>query len=162
MSMNATPHRSPRFTGAHLAAIVIGFFAVVVAVNFTMATLASRTFSGAIVKNGYVANQDFDTRSAAGRRQAALGWKVVAEISGGRLVVKARDSAGKPIAADDVTVTLRHPVAADRSAALVLQPIAPGTYAARIGVSLGQWDALIRLNARGHDYRLNERLYYGG
>lgn len=160
--MSFAARRPRRFTGLHLAAIVAGFFAVVIAVNVTMATLASRTFSGAIVKNGYVANQDFDDWSAAGERQAALGWTVTARIEEGALVVAARDRAGASIADAAVTVTLRHPIAADRSATLTLHPRAAGTYAAPVHLPRGQWDALIRLNAQGQAYLLRERLYLGG
>ena len=159
--MTIARYRPRRFTGLHLAAIVVGFFGVVITVNVTMATLASRTFSGAIVKNGYVANQDFDGWSAAGQRQAALGWTVVAHIEDGALVVEARDRADA-ITDAVVTATLRHPIAADRSVTLTLHPSAAGIYAAPIHLPRGQWDALIRLKAQGQDYRLHERLYLKG
>ena len=159
MSIAARPRR---FTGRHLAAIVIGFFAVVIAANLTMATLASRTFSGALVRNGYVASQDFDDWSAAGRRQAALGWAVAVRLDAGKLVVEARDRAGAPIAGAAVTAILRHPIAADQSTKLTLREQAPGDYAAPADLPPGQWQALIHLTAQGHDYRLGERLYFGG
>lgn len=160
--MTIARHRPQYFTGLHLAAIVVGFFTVVVMVNATMATLASRTFTGAIVRNGYVANQDFDDWSAAGERQAALGWTVAARIDEGALVVEARDRAGAAISAALVTATLRHPIAADRSVTLRLSPSAAGIYAAPVHLPRGQWDALIRLKAQGRDFRLRERLYHEG
>lgn len=159
MSIAARPRR---FTGRHLAAIVIGFFAVVIAVNLTMATLASRTFSGALVRNGYVASQDFDDWSAAERRQAELGWTVAVRLDAGKLVVDARDREGAPITGAAVTAVLRHPIAADRAMKLKLRAGEPGGYVAPADVARGQWQALISLKARGHDYRLGERLYFGG
>lgn len=160
--MTSLHARMARFRGVHLAAIMVGFFAVVVAVNIAMATLASRTFSGAIVRNGYVANQDFDTLSAAGRRQAALGWAVSAKAAGNRIMVELRDRDGAPLDGANVTGTIRHPIAAGRPSSVMLRPVAPGIYAAVAGVPRGQWDVLIRIKARGRDYRLNERLYLGG
>lgn len=149
------------FTGTHLALIVTGFFAVVIAVNMTMATLASRTFSGVIVKNGYVASQDFDRWLAAGRAQAALGWSVDARIDGDRLVVEARDRGGAPLVATAVA-TLSHPVDARRAHRLMLRPAGTGALAARHGLAAGQWEAVIRLDAQGHVYWRRQRLIVGG
>ena len=46
-----------RFTGFHMLACMIVFFGVIVAVNLTMATLASQSWTGLVVKNSYVASQ---------------------------------------------------------------------------------------------------------
>jgi nitrogen fixation protein FixH len=150
-----------RFTGRKLAAIIVGFFAVVIAVNVMMATLASRTFSGAIVKNGYVASQDFNDWLEAGRRQAALGWTVNVRTVGDLIVVSAVDHDGKPLAGLSVTVTLSRPLAAENGAVLTLRQHASGGYAAALSLAPGQWDALIQLNDGSHSYRLDERISIG-
>ena len=49
-----------RFTGYHMAAILVAFFGVIIAVNMVMATLATRTFGGVVVENSYVASQEFN------------------------------------------------------------------------------------------------------
>lgn len=66
-----------RFTGRHMAIVMVGFFGTIIAVNLVMATLATRTFNGLVAKNGYVASIDFaqDTRNR--KAAAALGWDVV-------------------------------------------------------------------------------------
>ena len=46
-----------KFTGKHMATILVLGFGVVVAVNFTMASLATNGFSGVVVENSYVASQ---------------------------------------------------------------------------------------------------------
>jgi nitrogen fixation protein FixH len=150
-----------RFTGTHLAAIVVAFFAVVITVNMTMATLASRTFGGLIVANSYVASQDFDEGLAAGARQAALGWNVAARIDGGWVVVDARGADGAPLAGATGTATLRHPIGPMKTRALELHRRPDGTLAARHGLQPGQWDALVRLEAQGRPYRLEQRLVVG-
>ncbi|HLA02420.1 MAG TPA: FixH family protein, partial [Aestuariivirga sp.] len=43
------------FTGWHMAAITISFFAVIIAVNLTLAVFASSSWSGLVVANSYVA-----------------------------------------------------------------------------------------------------------
>jgi len=49
-----------RFTGWHMTFILVSFFAVVIAVNLTMAHFASSTFGGLVVENSYVASQKYD------------------------------------------------------------------------------------------------------
>ena len=39
------------FTGRHMAAIMVAFFGVIIAVNFTMARFATATFGGRVVEN---------------------------------------------------------------------------------------------------------------
>lgn len=76
-----------RFTGYHATAILVGFFAVVIAVNLTMARLATSTFGGALAENGYVASQDYNRWIAESAAQDRLGWDVAARVEGGRLIL---------------------------------------------------------------------------
>ncbi|WP_108484918.1 FixH family protein [Oceaniglobus ichthyenteri] len=64
-------------TGRHVAIIVCSMFAVIIAVNLTLAFQAVATFPGLEVKNSYVASQNFDSDRAA---QEALGWDVSAVL----------------------------------------------------------------------------------
>ena len=155
MSTHAKPKQ---FTGRHFALIAVSFFAVVIAVNVTMATLASRSFSGAIVKNGYVASQDFNDWIAAGRRQQALGWKVDASAHRAWLEVSARGADGAPLSGLAATAELSHPLAAGRTVTIALHETAPGFYAAPHGRQAGQWDALILLKDGPRKYELHRRL----
>ncbi|MFZ4382234.1 MAG: FixH family protein, partial [Sandarakinorhabdus sp.] len=69
----ATTQARP-FTGRSFAIIIVGFFGVVVAVNITMARLASGTFGGTVVDNSYVASQKYNGWLAQARAQDRLGW----------------------------------------------------------------------------------------
>jgi len=60
-------------TGWHALALVGAFFAVIVSVNIVMALYATRTFPGLVVKNSYVASQNYNETLAAARAQAASG-----------------------------------------------------------------------------------------
>ena len=64
--------------GYHVLALFVGAFAVIVAVNLVLATMAVRTFPGLEVKNSYVASQTFD---AERRAQEALGWNIVPGVT---------------------------------------------------------------------------------
>ncbi len=65
-------------TGRHVLALFVGAFAVIVAVNLLLATMAIRTFPGLEVKSSYVASQTFD---AERRAQEALGWSIVPGVT---------------------------------------------------------------------------------
>jgi nitrogen fixation protein FixH len=69
-----------RFTGWHMTAILLGFFGVIVAVNFTMAAFATRTFGGVVVENSYVASQEYNDWLKAARAQAKLSWTAKAGL----------------------------------------------------------------------------------
>lgn len=49
-----------RFTGYHMIACVVSFFAVIIFANVTMAWFASSSWTGLVVKNSYVASQQFN------------------------------------------------------------------------------------------------------
>ncbi len=70
------------FTGRHMTMVMIGGFGIVIAVNFFMATLATGGFSGVVVKNSYVASQDFNGWLDQAEAQEALGWKIATSRTG--------------------------------------------------------------------------------
>lgn len=77
------------FTGWHMAAIMVAFFGVVMAVNFTMAHLAARSFSGVVVQNSYDASQRYNQWLAQAARERALGLSAqVRRQADGRLAVR--------------------------------------------------------------------------
>ncbi|WDF73297.1 FixH family protein [Novosphingobium sp. KACC 22771] len=77
-----------RFTGWHMTMILVAFFGIVIVVNVYMATLASRSFSGVVVDNSYVASQHYNTWLDEAAKEKALGWQVSALRQGdGRVAV---------------------------------------------------------------------------
>jgi len=62
------------FTGRHMAALMIAFFGVVIAVNVVMARLAIGTFGGVVVENSYVASQHFNRWLDQAGAERRLGW----------------------------------------------------------------------------------------
>ncbi|MBX4975304.1 cation transporter, partial [Rhizobium lentis] len=61
------------FTGLHMLLATSAFFAVVIAVNVTMAFYASSSWSGLVVENTYVASQEFNRKAAAMKAMATSG-----------------------------------------------------------------------------------------
>ena len=132
-----------RFSGWHMTVILLAFFGVVVAVNLTMATLATRTFGGVVVANSYVASQKYNAWLAAARRQDQLGWKVAPRLDGGRPVVVGVSASGVAVSG-----FARHPLgrAADvpltfDSAMRSRQALPPGRWALHLLVRKGADEA---------------------
>lgn len=99
------------FTGWHMLAIMVVFFAVVIAVNLFMASRALGSFSGTVVHNSYVASQQYNNWLAEGRRQQALGWAVTAVRSAdGHIIAEVRDRAGAAITGITITGRADHPL----------------------------------------------------
>ncbi|MCX8476993.1 MAG: FixH family protein [Sphingomonas sp.] len=144
------------FTGRHMAAILIGFFGIVIAVNFVMATNAVRTFGGAVVDNSYVASQRFNAWLAEAHAQDAQGWKAEARgTSDGALLVALRDADG-PIKRAAVTVEAEHPLGRLPGRSFALTALGDGRYAAPHALPAGRWRIRIDARAAGRDARFVE------
>jgi nitrogen fixation protein FixH len=108
--MTARDAGAGTFTGRHMLVLMVVFFGVVIAVNLTLAVLASRTWSGLEVANSYVASQNYNEEIAAARRQDGLGWTSGLAVGGDGLVLSLSDGAGRPVAGAEVSADLRRPV----------------------------------------------------
>jgi nitrogen fixation protein FixH len=127
--------KTRELTGKKVLAIGIAAFAVILAANITMMVAATGTFPGVVVKNSYVASQDWDERA---RAQAELGWKAEAGLDDEGLAVRLTDSAGEPVPGLAVTATVGRPAskAEDRVVTLVETG---GLYAAPVDLAPGLW-----------------------
>ncbi|CDX38701.1 Nitrogen fixation protein FixH [Mesorhizobium sp. SOD10] len=107
--MSTDTQKSREFTGSHMLIVIVSFFAVVIGVNVTMATLARKSWTGLVVENTYVASQQFNEEARKGRAQAALGWKGKLTIASGEVRYGLVDSQGKPVPLHGVKIMFRHP-----------------------------------------------------
>lgn len=140
------------FTGKHITLILVGFFAVVIAVNVLMARLATSTFGGVVVENSYVASQQFNGWLKEASAEQALGWKAdIGRDEQGRVAITLRDSMGRAIAAAKVTAIAEHPLGQRPEADLMLRETAPGTYAAPLAA--GRWRLRVMVEADGKVWR---------
>lgn len=145
MNRKHTPDAGP-FTGRHFALIMVGFFGVVMAVNFVMAGFASSTFGGVVVDNSYVASQRFNGWLDQARTQRALGWSAAASrTAAGRVAIV---FAGAPADRLTVTAVARHPLGQMPDAVLTFvrdeeskfisaQPLPPGRWRLRVTAQAG-------------------------
>ncbi len=137
------------FTGRHMAAILIGFFGLVIGVNVTMAVFASSTFGGTVVDNSYVASQKFNGWIEKGRAQAALGWTMTpARLADGRVALVLADDAGALTGAT-LEAAARHPLGRVPDTVLRFHEIAPGRYVSDAALAEGRWHLHVAAQASG-------------
>lgn len=148
-----------RLTGRHALMIFGGMFAIIIGANAALVYSALSTFPGVTERNGYVASQDFDRRSAA---QRALGWQGAADYGAGRLAVRMTGSDGKPLSGLDVSVVVGLPATAARDRRLVLT-WNDGLYDAAVALDPGGWLVDIRAtDARGRSYEASTTIRVAG
>lgn len=145
-----TEQNPKRFTGRHMAAILIGGFAVVIGVNFTMASLASTTFGGVVVENSYVASQQFNTWLERARDSEALGYEVEARRDAqGRVVLATRSV---PVGSQ-VTAMARHPLGRDQDRMLTFVMGPDNRWTSTATLPEGRWALRLAIRAGADEWR---------
>lgn len=134
-----------RFTGWHMAAILVAMFGVIVAVNLVMARAAIATFGGVVVENSYVASQRYNGWLEAARRQRRLGWTPAFALDGRRRILVTLSRSGAPIDGAALSAVATHPLGRLPAQQLGFDTFGPGRYRSHQPLPAGRW--LIRLTA---------------
>lgn len=143
------------FTGWHMLASMLLFFGTIITVNFTMAYLASSTWSGLVVKNTYVASQEFNSKAEGIRAMLATGIKGKLEVGGGKIRYNLTMPGDEPVAADQVSAHFKRPVGEHQDFVAELQMVSPGVYEASHDVLSGHW--IVEMKAvRGGEVIMHE------
>lgn len=121
--------------GYHVLVIAVGAFGIVVGANLAMLFAATGSFPGLVVKNSYVASQQWNEKTAA---QAALGWQAGVSYSDGTVTVRLTDADGAPVAAADLSLTIGRP-ARDRGDQVLTATGADGLYRVPVDLASGRW-----------------------
>lgn len=151
------------FTGKHMLIIMVSFFAVVITANVTMAVFAGKSWSGLVVKNSYVASQQFNENVAEAEAQAALGWQPKLALSGGQLRYEMTDGNGKRIALNAVTADFKRPVSTSEDTSVTFEKAADGSFTAPSALRDGLWIAEIHADAGlERPYRDTRRIVISG
>ncbi len=127
------------FTGRHMLAVVALFFGVIISVNVVMAVSATRTFPGLIVKNSYVASQNYNTLLASARAQAARGLKLEMVPADGLLNVTILDADGVLVRDLDLSIIAGRPSSTRYDRRLSTHETAKG-YATDEPLTEGLWE----------------------
>ena len=144
-------------TGKHVLVMMVAFFGVIIAVNVTMAMMAKGTWTGLVVKNSYVASQQFNASLERATAQRKRRWIDRLVYADGAAVLTLTDAAGSAVTLERATVQVGRPASehADRSVELAQRD---GSYQAELNLAPGIW--AIRISAQTADgpWRRDARL----
>jgi nitrogen fixation protein FixH len=149
-----TDPQGRELTGRMVLIWLVGFFAIVGAVNAVMIGAAISTFAGLEHDSPYQAGLAFDQEIAAARAQQALHWQVEAKVArsdrGETLVeILARGADGAPLPGLGITASLVHPTDRRLDRDLTMTQDGPGHFTGVTGAAVGQWDVVIELARDG-------------
>ena len=136
------------FTGWHMLAVVFTFFGVIIAVNGLMAAAATGTFPGLIVKNSYVASQNYNDVLARARAQSEAGWSLELAAPGGLIAVRILDDFGAVRRDLEVTAFAGRP-SSTRYDRLIELAEAADSYRPADMLPAGQWQVDVEARFRG-------------
>ncbi|MBL8555838.1 MAG: FixH family protein [Phenylobacterium sp.] len=148
-----------RLTGWHVLAGVVGFFAVIIAVDASFLVAAYRTHPGEVSVTPYEDGLAYNRRLEQLRAQERLGWRASAAAAERAVAIEVRDAAGRPIQGLALTAKLERPATEAGRLTPVFREVTPGRYVAREPRLSGAWD----LTAEGRDgagrrFQLERRL----
>jgi nitrogen fixation protein FixH len=138
-------------TGYHITAIFFAFFGVIIAVNLFMARAAVTNWTGLVVKNSYVASQQFNEKIKAHDSIAARGWREDVRKVGATLVWAINDASGETIATNVLTVRFTRPIGEKDDATVTVGPDANGRFAPIPFPAAGRWVVTISADIEGVD-----------
>ena len=137
------------FTGRHMAAILVAFFGVVIAVNVTMAVFAGSTFGGLVVENSYVASQRYNGWLAKARQEEALGWTLDVRRGAAGALEANLASNGRTMTDAHITVLARHPLGRLPERKLGFRALGAGRYESMEPLPAGRWILHVEASAGG-------------
>jgi nitrogen fixation protein FixH len=146
------------FTGRHMLLIMLAFFGIIIGVNVTMATLAGTSWTGFVVRNSYIASQEFNGKVEAAREQIALGWTASLTLDDGTVSLRLADAGAAPIPLSAAELVFRNPASEADDTTIALLPSARGMVgAARLRDGL--WVVEIEaVTAEGRVWRETRRI----
>ena len=143
-----------QFTGKHMVMVMLAFFGVIIGVNIFMAVLATKSWTGLVVPNSYVASQHYNEELAKARLQSELGWTSRLSYSGDALRLSIRNTEGENVGGISVAATLSVPAHEHRDHDVLFMQGDDGSYSTAAQLEPGQWRANVNaVGADGQTYR---------
>jgi nitrogen fixation protein FixH len=137
------------FTGRHMLLIMLGFFAVVLVANLTMVYFARQSWTGLVVRNSYVASQEFNEKTDAQIKAAEIDAHI--RLAGEDVIVTLTGKKGEAVRADAVVLNVGRPSHEGEDSSIPLLPRGDGSFAARHGLDRGQWSGSITARVPGRE-----------
>lgn len=137
-------HKAAPFTGKRMAAVFVGGFAIVIAVNLAMASIAVGSFHGTVVDNSYVASQHYNGWLKRAAASKALGWQAVPHRrADGRVVV---ETIAVPAGAQ-LTATAQRPLGVRDEKPLTFVAQGKGRWVSKQSLAQGRWQMRLAIRA---------------
>ncbi|MEM9669139.1 MAG: FixH family protein [Pseudomonadota bacterium] len=136
------------FTGWHALAWLMGFFALMFAVNGIFLYHAITSFPGEDIPKSYVQGISYNTVLDERAAQAKLGWTAELGVENEELIFRLFDKDESPIAWRKVGLKMRRLATTSSDTDLILLPGSPGEYRVDIdALATGEWEAVISVYA---------------
>ncbi|OYX30600.1 MAG: hypothetical protein B7Y99_11525 [Caulobacterales bacterium 32-69-10] len=159
--MQTAPSSGFRLTGRHVLFAVVGFFAVIIAVDGLFMALAIRSFPGQVSQTPFEDGLAYNRTLARREAQARLGYGAVAEERPGAVAVRMTRSGGAPLTGARLSGSLSRPATEAGRRAVTFREAAPGEYVAKAKGLTGAWDlALAAHDAEGRLFEAERRLMW--
>jgi nitrogen fixation protein FixH len=138
------------FTGRHMLVIMLAFFAVVLGANLSLVYFANHSWTGLVVKNSYVASQQFnETTEKLARAEAGL--HVTPAYQAGVLTLTLIDDGQRPFPASHVSVVIGRPSHEGEDRVLELARQSDGVFAVETELGKGLWQGMLTARRPGYD-----------
>jgi len=142
------PNKPRELTGRHVLLWIVGFFAVIFAVNGILVRAATSTFGGLETQSSYKAGLMFEDEVARAERQQALQWqvdgKLVRDLAGEAVLdVSVRDAQGAPVSGLSADATLAHPADSRLDRVIHLAGSGAGAFHGADIAQPGQWELIV-------------------
>jgi nitrogen fixation protein FixH len=141
--------KKPReLTGRAVLFWIVGFFAVVFAVNGVLVRAATSTFGGLEAQSSYKAGLMFGGEVVMAERQQALQWQVDGKLARDRageavLDISVRDAQGAPVGGLTADAKLAHPADAKRDRIIHLSRAGIGAFRGADTAEPGRWELIV-------------------
>ena len=145
------------FKGYHLAIIMGLFFGLIFAVNLALAVLASKNWTGLVVKNSYVASQNFNVELDAAKVQKAKGWHSSFSYLDGQFILRLLDAQGMALKATALRATVGRPAYEQKDHVVRFTLLDNGSYQAQDRLEAGLWALRLEAEIDGKPYRRDVR-----
>lgn len=157
----STASDSFRLTGRHVLFAVVGFFAVIIAVDGLFMTLAIRSFPGQVSETPFEDGLAYNRTLARREAQARLGYGALVEQRGDAVAVRLSRRDGAPLAGAKLSGLLSRPATEAGRRPLAFRETAPGEYLADARGLAGAWDlALTARDPAGRLFEAERRLLW--
>lgn len=129
------------FTGWHMLGVLFLFFGTIIGVNLVLAWFAATSWTGLVVKNSYVASQQFNENTTERLKGARLGWAAHADYAGGIFSVELVSADAAPVRVDAIKATIGHPATNRDDRTIELVASGGGRYEGATELASGLWQA---------------------